>query len=362
MFSIRLIELPMPTGSTDEAVLTDWILHSLGLIRRRDENGGLQRILKDALLADPLKGWSSRSLGEATGLSNTAIFQQIKKLKRSGLVSTETRGKWDYHILRGGSMSNAVAISMSLASTILDMRLSTLAGMVEPSETRMEVAPEDEEGPSLSITISEVGPRREGFDETSTLAMGLGLGGESESGIELASKLLETLCSDHHPVTLLALSERLKTTRGRVKTAIDRMVEAGIVETVPMVQRLSMDIFSGLNRQNSARGTDWLMGRGGLSRLDDSVSSALIQTLSDGDGIERVADILAKVPVESQRILLNQLGGRMPWGYRLSGKDGKAVSETVSRAVDRSLRRIRTVAKRLDDSLATKRISHIEEQ
>ena len=86
--------------------------------------------------------------------------------------------------------------------------------------------------------------------------------------------------------------------------------------------------------------------------MDDSVSSALIRTLSDGDGIERVGQILAPVSVESQRILLNTLGGRMPFGYRLSGKDGKAVSETVSRAVDRSLRRIRTVAKRLDDSLS----------
>ena len=49
----------MPTGSTDADVLTDWILHSLGLIRRRDENGGLQRIMRHALLADPLKGWNS---------------------------------------------------------------------------------------------------------------------------------------------------------------------------------------------------------------------------------------------------------------------------------------------------------------
>jgi len=351
VFSIRLIEMPMPTGSTDEEVLTDWILSSLGMIRRRDDNGGLQRIMRDALLADPLRGWSSSDLGEATGLSNTAIFQQIKKLKRAGLVSSETRGKWDYHVLRGGSMSNAVAISTSLASTILEMRLSTLSGMVEPSETRMEVASEDE-GPSLSITISEIGPMREGLDETSTLAMGLGLGGDSERGIELASQLLDALCSDQQPVTLLALSERMETTRGRVKTTIDRMSEAGIVEAVPMVQRLSMDIFSSLNRQNAARGSEWLMGRGGLSRLDDSVSSALIRTLSDGDGIERVGQILAPVSVESQRILLNTLGGRMPFGYRLSGKDGKAVSETVSRAVDRSLRRIRTVAKRLDDSLA----------
>jgi hypothetical protein len=144
----------------------------------------------------------------------------------------------------------------------------------------------------------------------------------------------------------------MNTTRGRVKTTIDRMAEARIVETVPMVQRLSMDIFASLNRQNSARGTDWLIGRGGLSRLDDSVSSALIRALNEGDGIERVGEILAPVTIESQKILLNLLGGRLPFGYRLSGKDGKAVSETVSRAVDRSLRRIRTVAKRLDDSLA----------
>ncbi len=352
VFSIRLSELPMPTGSTDPYVLTDWILESLGLIRRRGENGGLHRIMAEALLVEPLRGWDSKSLGEATGLSNTAVHQQIKKLRRAGLISTETIGKWDCHVLRGGSMFGAVSISIELASTVLRLRLSELSDMVEPSETRM-VVPSEEDASTFSIRIAEPGPVREGIDRASSLVVDLGLSGEKESGAELASDILGELCSGHHPVTLMALSDRLSTTRGRVKTTMDRMRDAGLVESVPMVQRLSQDIFAALNRQSSARGSEWLMGRGGLSRLDDKVSSALLHGISNNDGIEAVEETLSPVSLEDQKILLNTLGGRLPFGYRLRGKDGKEISERVSRAADRSLRRIRTVAQRLDESLTT---------
>ena len=41
MFSLRLVERPMPTGSRDPDVLLDWLLDSMGLVRRRaDQLGG----------------------------------------------------------------------------------------------------------------------------------------------------------------------------------------------------------------------------------------------------------------------------------------------------------------------------------
>ena len=41
----------------------------------------------------------------------------------------------------------------------------------------------------------------------------------------------------------------------------------------------------------------------------------------------------------------------MPYGFRVAGRDGTAVKERVMRRVDRALRRMRTVAQRLDEAL-----------
>ncbi len=62
--------------------------------------------------------------------------------------------------------------------------------------------------------------------------------------------------------------------------------------------------------------------------------------------------ILGPVPLDTQKILLNTLGGRMPYGIRIAGRDGAAVKERVMRRTDRTLRRMRTVAQRLDEALA----------
>ena len=82
------------------------------------------------------------------------------------------------------------------------------------------------------------------------------------------------------------------------------------------------------------------------------VSKKLIEGVSKGTlDISKVAAILSPVPLGDQRILLNTLGGRMPFGIRLAGEDSAEVSERVFRLADRTLRRLRTVAQRLDSSL-----------
>ena len=42
----------------------------------------------------------------------------------------------------------------------------------------------------------------------------------------------------------------------------------------------------------------------------------------------------------------------MPYGFRIAGSDGDSVSTRVMRRADRTLRRLRTVAQRLDQSLS----------
>ena len=353
VFSLRIVELPMPTGSKDTGVLLDWLLDSMGLVRRSggDESGALHRIMREAFLTEPLRGWDSKELGDQTGLSNTGIHHQMVKLRECGLVAAQVDGKWHKHVLRGGSMAAAISLVEAQAVAVLGLRASELGEMVEASETRMAIEAEQEETP-FSIRISEPGPV-ESDGRASALVSDLGLAGDSQRpGSELARDILAELCSSHQPITLMALSERLSESRGRVSTVVDRMRSAAIVERAPMVDRIPQDAFAGIVRQFDARGEEWLMTRGGLGRLEEKISKPLIEGAKSGSlDIDGVRVALAPVPLEGQRILLNTLGGRLAFGYRIAGADGDSVSRSVMRRAERTLRRLRTVAQRLDESL-----------
>ena len=353
VFSLRIVELPMPTGSKDTGVLLDWLLDSMGLVRRSggDESGALHRIMREAFLTEPLRGWDSKELGDQTGLSNTGIHHQMVKLRECGLVAAQVDGKWHRHVLRGGSMAAAISLVEAQAVAVLGLRAYELGEMVEASETRMAIEAEQEETP-FSIRISEPGPV-ESDGRASALVSDLGLAGDSQRpGSELARDILAELCSSHQPITLLALSDRLSESRGRVSTVVDRMRSAAIVERAPMVDRIPQDAFAGIVRQFDARGEEWLMTRGGLGRLEEKISKPLIEGAKSGSlDIDGVRVALAPVPLEGQRILLNTLGGRLAFGYRIAGADGDSVSRSVMRRAERTLRRLRTVAQRLDESL-----------
>ena len=173
-----------------------------------------------------------------------------------------------------------------------------------------------------------------------------------KKGDGLSRTLLEELAGSSTAVSLLALSEKVGDSRSRVQRSVERMRAAGIVERVPMLERLAQDIYAGLMRQNDARGEDWLMTRGGLGRLDDSVSKSLIAGVRKKSlDSDKVQSILEPVNLDAQRILLNTLGGRMPYGIRVAGKDGSAIREVVMRRAERTLRRMKTVAQRLDEAL-----------
>ena len=348
----------MPTGSRNPDVLTSWILDSMGLIRRKpgqwgeeEKNGALHRILREALLVDPLKGWNTNELGDVCGLSHTGTHHQISKLKSCGLVSNEIDGKWHVYVLRGGSISAAVSLACSQARAILEIRLSELSELVNSSESRMNV--QAEEDSTFTITISEPGPRKDGKDSLDSFVYDLGLNGERSTKEDTLSRdLLFELSTRDQATTILSLSDRLSESRSRINRSIDRMRSAGLIERVPMVSRIPQDLFSGIMRQHAARGEEWLMSRGGLGRLHADVSGLLISEANSGTlTIEKVQKILSKVDIDTQRVLLNTIGGRMPYGVRISGSDADAVSEKVLRNADRTLRRLKSVSQRLDEAL-----------
>jgi len=360
MFRVRLSESPMPTGSKDPDVLLAWLLDSMGLVRRKtegvsveDEQGALHRLLRETVLIDPLGGWNAKALGDSSGLSQTGVHHQLVKLRESGLLAADTEGRWHIHVLRGGSVSAAIELVSVQARAILDLRLSELAEVISESDDRMAASSEGDEV-IFRIEVAEPGVLAEGEDRVDALVRDLGLSGErAKPGDRLSRNLLEELSSSGRAITLLALADKCGDSRARVQRSIERMRVAGIVERVPMLDRIAQDVYGGLMRQHNARGEEWLMTRGGVGRLDDSVSKALISGVRKKSlNIEKVQKILGPVALDSQKILLNTLGGRMPYGVRIAGRDGAAVKEKVMRRVDRTLRRMRTVAQRLDEALA----------
>ena len=360
MFRVRLSESPMPTGSKDPDVLLAWLLDSMGLVRRKtegasvgDEQGALHRLLRETVLVDPLRGWDAKALGDSSGLSQTGVHHQLVKLRESGLLAADIEGRWHIHVLRGGSISAAIGLVSMQARAILDLRLSELAEVISESDDRMAASSEDEEV-AFRIEVAEPGVAAEGEDRFDALVRDLGLSGErAKPGDRLSRSLLEELASSGRAITLLALADKCGDSRARVQRSVERMRVAGIVERVPMLDRIAQDVYGGLMRQHDARGEEWLMTRGGVGRLDDSVSKALISGVRKKSlNIEKVQKILGPVPLGSQKVLLNTLGGRMPHGVRIAGRDGAAVKERVMRRADRTLRRIRTVAQRLDEALA----------
>ena len=361
MFRVRLVEAPMPTGSRDPDILLAWLLDSMGLVRRKsdgfsvdDDQGALHRMMSQTFMAEPLKGWDAKSISDVSGLSQTGVHHQVVKLRESGLISTQTDDRWHVYVLRGGSMSASMELISAQAKVILDQRLGALSRYVSESEERM-IVPCEEEEYGFRIEVAEPRALVEGEDLLDALVRELGLNGErAKHGDELSRKLLEELSGSGNAVSLLALSEKIGESRSRVQRSIERMRAAGIVERVPMLERLAQDIYAGLMRQSDARGEDWLMTRGGLGRLDESVSNSLIGGVRKKSlDSDKVQEILKPVDINTQRILLNTLGGRMPYGIRIGGKDGVAVREGVMRKVERTLRRMRTVAQRLDDVLSS---------
>ncbi len=350
----------MPTGSKDPDILLSWILDSMGLVRRKSESGtldeaqgALHRLMRGTLLSEPLAGWDAKSLGEASGLSQTGVHHQLVKLRESGLVSAETDGRWHVHVLRGGSISAAVEIMSAEAKAILKLRMSEFGGFVVESDERMSI-PMEEEIPEFRIVIAEPSASVDGVDRLDSLVNDLGLSGDrARSDDRIARVVLEELANGTSAITVLALSDKVGETRSRVGRAIERMRSAGIVERVPMMDRIAQDVYLGVMRQLDARGEEWLMTRGGLGRLDVGISKKLLNGAKKKTlNIESVQSILESVPLDTQKVLLNTLGGRMPYGFRIAGRDGDNVSERVMRNADRTLRRLRTVALRLDEALA----------
>ena len=249
-------------------------------------------------------------------------------------------------------MTTAVELLGVQARKILDIRLNELSEIIIDSDERMHTKAENEER-QFKINIVEPSATLVGKDRMDSLIEDLGLNGErGKSDDELAKKITIELCKSHRAITQLVLAERMGETRSRIQRVLERLLEMNIVERVAMPDRIAQDVFLGLMRQYDARGEEWLTNRGGLGRLDEKISEKIISKIKIKNlTIEKTQEILNDVEIEKQKLLLNTLGGRMPYGFRIAGKNGEEVREKVLNRLDRTIRRLITVANRIDESL-----------
>ena len=283
MFRIKLIEQPMPTGSKDTDILLEWLIDSLSLVRRKSEKWGLNdepsalhRMFRGALLAEPLRGWNTKELGDSCGLSQTAMHNQMLRLRESGLVASELKGRWHIHVLRGGTMNSAIDLLAVQARKILEIRLRELSDLIIESDERM-ITPSEDEEKLFRIKITEPSATVEGKDRIDSLIEDLGLNGDRvKLEDDLGKRVTLELAKSHRAITLLVLAERLGETRSRVQRVLERMLEMSLIERVAMPERIAQDVYLGLMRQFDARGEEWLMTKGGVGRLNEKISEKII--------------------------------------------------------------------------------------
>ena len=356
---LDLLEKSMPTGSKNSDVLLGWILDSLGLVKRKieswgeeEEFGALHRIMSEALLLEPLKGWDIKTLGDVCGLSQTGMHHQILKLRESGLISSENYGRWHIYVLRGGTITSAINLMAVQAKEIIELRLLELSSHIKDSEKRMEIPSESIEN-NFKIRISEPSAIKIEEDKIDVLLDDLGLNGDrAKVKDDLAKKVFKELAESSNPITILSLSDKFSESRSRIRRTIDRFRNSNIIERVPMLDRIAQDIYIGMTRQYEARGEEWLFTRGGFGRINEEIAIELIDGIKNKNlDSDKVQQIILPLSIERQKILLNTLGGRMPYGYRIKGRNGEEMKENVMRSVDRTLLRLKTVAERLEKSI-----------
>ena len=356
---LDLVEKSMPTGSKNSDVLLGWILDSLGLVKRKieswgeeEEFGALHRIMSEALLLEPLKGWDIKTLGDVCGLSQTGMHHQILKLRESGLISSENYGRWHIYVLRGGTITSAINLMAVQAKEIIELRLLELSSHIKDSEKRMEIPSESIEN-NFKIRISEPSAIKVEEDKLDVLLDDLGLNGDrAKVKDDLAKKVFKELAESSNPITILSLSDKFSESRSRIRRTIDRFRNSNIIERVPMLDRIAQDIYIGMTRQYEARGEEWLFTRGGFGRINEKIAIELVDGIKNKNlDSDKVQQIILPLSVERQKILLNTLGGRMPYGYRIKGRNGEEMKENVMRSVDRTLLRLKTVAERLEKSI-----------
>ena len=233
------------------------------------------------------------------------------------------------------------------------------------SALRMNIPSEKKDEGQFQIQIRGRAPLLEGQDELDAFLLDLGLLGDrvrrpADGSPPLGRLMFEHLLNAHTPLSLDEALDQWGTTRPRLTRTLDRFRAAGLVERIPRIDRLPVTLWSALHSQHDRRGSDWLMKKGGLSRIDEKVAKKIIKAVGGASGggggggtfiVESCEKIFVSVKPKEQMVLLNLLGGKLPIGWRLCGAKSSQVCEKVLAKADRTFRRIKRVAETLEKAI-----------
>lgn len=369
MFSLRLVERPLPSLDRDVDGLVAWMADTLCLVRKRgdataDEGraGTVHRLLRDYILGQPNTAWDAQMLADELAQLPAALNHHLARLVESGLVGFTNEGKgWRKYYLTGGSTSHAVAHMQQHASLIVRQRMEHLQAHWQRDDHALPVElPQDESAPfMLGLVDHRPAPVDGEGSALSAWMNDFGLLGE-RPGKELAAdslsvRLFQRLLRRNAPLSLDEAVELEGGQKARVGRILDRFRASGMVERVPRTDRLSTALWTAMTTQHQRRGEDWMLKKGGFQRLlNEAQQAGLLKALSSNNlSVDGVADHLKDLEARDQMLLLNLLGGRLPMGYRMAGPDLATVQRRVQDRLDRVMRRMVRVASLVDEAMAS---------
>ena len=368
MFSVRLIEHPLPTTDRDVDGLIAWLIDTLALVRKRGDAtadygraGSVHRLLRDHLIGHPEQSWDAQMLADELAQMPASLNHHLARLVETGLIGFTNEGKgWRKYYLRGGSLSNAVAHLQQHSKLLLHQRFDLVNQLWNRSGEPLPVELPQEEGAPFSLGLVDHRPLNDGSegDLLSHWMNDFGLLGERPGGEiksdSLSVRLFSNLLERNLPLSLDEAAEQHGGQKARVGRILERFRATGMVERVPRTDRLNTALWTAMTTQHQRRGEDWMLKKGGFQRLlNETQQSGLLKSLAKGKlSIDDVSKHLSNVEAREQMLLLNLLGGRLPMGYRMAGGSASAVQQRVQDRLDRVLRRMVRVAGLLDEALS----------
>lgn len=366
MLRITLVEQPAPAGMHDVDHLIAWILDSLGLVRRRNEADSskaterpLHRLMRDHLLGQPETGYDTKTLAAELSISLTALHHHLGGLQSARIVASEAGDEgWKMHHLRCNSLPAALNLLHTEVCGILKLRLNLLSQL---QSGRPEPIQAGEQAPvPLKISVVEPHPLDDSEDVVDSLMNDLGLRGQrprASGADDLPRMVFEALLQSDHPLSLDEGVSRWGATRPRLTRTFERFRQAGLAVRCLRTDRLSVILWDALSSQYARRGEDWLMGKGGLGRLDEKTAGKVVVSLRDGTFTTEVCDeLFSEVSLDEKLVAINLLGGRLPYGYQLCGRGGEEITRNVVERVDSLFRRMVGVAERLEEMIREGRV------
>ena len=166
MFSVRLIEHPLPTTERDVDGLIAWLIDTLALVRKRGEAtadhgraGSVHRLLRDHLIGRPEQSWDAQMLADELAQMPASLNHHLARLVETGLIGFTNEGKgWRKYYLRGGSLSNAVAYLQQHSRLLLQQRFEFINQRWNRSGEPLPVELPQEEGPRSPWAWSTIAP------------------------------------------------------------------------------------------------------------------------------------------------------------------------------------------------------------